>query len=411
MREFRLKWRNFYDVWAPPEDVLAGMDNVAANIALGKPVCCRTAKLSSGSRIAVVGAGPSLTADLLWLKEHHDQFIIFAAHSSVSTLLSHGIRPDFQFNIEIRPWTDEIFKKLDLNKSIPIVTMLNDIPDKFSDFSDVLLLPEMGGVYPVKVQTELPFLAPTTGNVALGFACHCQPEEIYLFGMDFGFRSAVATHVESSMVYAEEADHKRQLGSSQLQVDPNFAEASELYTQPYFNLARQSAQQAIHFGGKRAKFYNCADGARIEGATPCHSADIELIDYDKSEDIEAIRSMFSPLEEGEHWQHLELSGKEQLAAFKKLAIKEMKMGRFNWLKFVQHVDNFRENITKQLPRKVAEHKDARILPYLAVMDELLVSWYRLLCFTNNEDEWQRVYKAGYEKFVELVEEMEWEIED
>lgn len=407
VRKFRLRWRRSHDVWIPAEWQLKGFHNTKKNIATGSKMLAEQVALSSQSRIAVVGAGPSLTNDLAWLKQHQDQFVIFSAHSAVSALQKYGINPDFQFSLDIYSYNQDLYDRLQLDESIPVVTVVNDLPDKFKTFAEVLRLPEVGGVYPVAFKCGVPFLTPTTGNMALGFACWCKPKEIYLLGLDFGFRQATQTHVAGSSAYETESENRAGLGSGHLPVEANFGGA-DVVTQPYFNLARMTASFPItHVVGQVAVF-NCSDGSRIEGAVPCHTGEIKLQPYDKSRDVDLIRSMFTPLKEGTHWHPLPLDGAVQLEEFKKSMLSELKIKKFNWLKFANKIDNFPYGVRKGLPRKIARDCDNRVTPYMGIVNLLLIAWYRVLCFTNTEQEWQKVYDVGYREVAKLIEDMHWD---
>jgi uncharacterized Rossmann fold enzyme len=411
MRKVRLDWRKMYDAWFPADHLLDAMCNAVKNISTGQRVFNRHIELSEHSRIAVVGSGPSLNSDLPWLKKYQDQLIIFAAHSSVSPLQQEGITPDFQFNVETFPWSVEKFQKFNLDKNIPIVTLLGDVPDKFSGFRDVFLLPETGSVQPIKIKETIPFLTPTTGNTEIGFACFCSPSQIYLLGLDFGFRHSVKTHVEGGSYHADETDQKKGLGLDNVEVKANFSDAGAVFTRPYFNLARQHAEYAVARVEKKTSVFNCSDGAFVSGANPCRSSEIVLSGYDKADDIKAIHSMFAPLEEGKHWHRYSVDGETLLKEYKKRIRKELQISEFDWLDFVARIENLKGNVERQLPDKFVKKNDNRIFPYMTVIDELLVAWYRMLCFTNNEDEWQQVYDAGYTVVCDLVEEMTWDVDD
>jgi len=406
VRKFRLRWRRPHDVWIPAEWQIKGFCNAMENIETGSLMLAEQVALSKKSRIAVVGSGPSLTNDLVWLKQHQDQFVIFSAHSAVSALQKHGINPDFQFSLDIYFYDQDILDRVQLDVSIPVVTVANDLPDKFKTFAEVLRLPEEGGVYPVTFKSVVPFLTPTTGNMALGFACWCEPEEIYLFGLDFGYRQAVQTHVVGSSAYETEAENKAATGSGHLPVEANFGGA-DVVTQSYFNLARMTASLPIARVDGQVAVFNCSDGSRIEGAAPCHTNEIELRSYDKSKDVDLIRSMFMPLKEGTHWHPLPLDGAVQLEEFKKSMLSELKIKKFNWLKFAKKIDKFSDGVMKGLPRKIARDCDNRVLPYLGVVNVLLMAWYRALCFTNSEQEWQQVYDEGYAQLVSFIGQMTW----
>ena len=407
VQELKLRWRRMRDAWFPTDTQLDALSHARKNIQLASLVFSKPTDLSPESRIAVVGSGPSLSSDLEWLKENQDQMVIFAAYTAVSALQQAGINPDFQINVEVRDWDQKRFDRFQLDPSIPIVTMIGDVPDKFSEFKEVLRLPETGGVHPVEFECTIPFISPSTGNTALGFACGCRPEQIYLFGLDFGYRQASKTHVAESSAYKDEATHRLALGSGHLSVAANFSNVNDVFSQSYYSLARIQAQKAIAAVSGRIKVFNCSDGARIIGSKPCHARDIEKRPYNKFRDVELIRSMFTPLEEGMHWRSLPLSGSVQLEEYKKAMVRELKMTKFNWLKFTKKIDGFRDLVVKRLPKEIARKGDQRIDPYFAVISELLVAWYHLLCFTNTEQEWQQVYDEGYVQLSNLIDEMTW----
>jgi hypothetical protein len=407
IRQIRLEVRKAYDVWVPLEVEIESFCSSAKNMRAGDLVFGGAKKLSGGSRIAVVGAGPSLSNDLNWLKQNQDQMVVFAAHSSVSALRKKGIVPDFQFTLDVVFYDQDLFDRLQLDPSIPIVTLVSDLPNKFVRFEEVLRIPETRKGYAVKLNQTIPFLSPTTGNMALGFACHCKPDEIYLFGLDFGYRKATETHTAGSSVYDTEEQHRSILGSGHLQVESNFKDTEVVYTQPYFNLACILAKNPIASVSGQVRVFNCSDGARIDGAHPCRSGEIELREYDKSLDVERIRSMFVPAEEGVHWQSFPLDGAVQLAACKKAMLQVLKMKKFNWLKFSEKIDNFNSLTVKRLPNNIGQNLDGRVVPYFVFVGDLLIYWYKLLCFTNSEAEWQRVYEQGYAELCSLVDELEW----
>jgi hypothetical protein len=407
IRQIRLEVRKSYDVWVPLETEIEALRSSATNMRNGDRVFAGVKKLSEYSRIAVVGAGPSLSRDLDWLTKNQNQCVVFAAHSAVFALKKAGIFPDFQFTLDTRFYDQDDFDRLQLDPFIPIVNLVSDLPNKFSHFKEVLRMPESRKGYAVKFNNMVPFISPTTGNMALGFACHCRPNEIYLFGLDFGYRKSTETHVVEGSAYATEEQHRSVLGSGHLQVESNFKDTEVVYTQPYFNLARVSAQNPIATVSRQVRVFNCSDGARIDGAVPCRSSEIKIREYDKSQDVELIRSMFVPAKEGVHWQSFSLDGEVQLVACKKAMLQVLKMKKFKWRNFSEKVDNFNALTVKRLPNHIAQNLDGRVVPYLTFVKDLIICWYKLLCFTNSEAEWQRVYEQGYAELSALVNELEW----
>ena len=73
----------------------------------------------------VTGSGPSLDENLDWIKKYQDSLTIYAAGSSVRSLLSHGITPSF----------------LVVQERDPIVyDYLLDVSLEYPEFSDIILL-------------------------------------------------------------------------------------------------------------------------------------------------------------------------------------------------------------------------------------------------------------------------------
>ncbi|WP_303720678.1 hypothetical protein [Malonomonas rubra] len=191
-------------------------------------------------------------------------------------------------------------------------------------------------------------------------------------------------------------------------VQANFSDAETVLTQPYFNQARQMAERAIESVDGRVKVFNCSDGALVRGAEPLRAEQIALRAYDKQADIDLIRSSFRPLRAGEDWEPFPMAGEQLLSLYKKGLLNELKMKKFNWFKFAKIVDSIDHMVLKRLPRKSVVEGDMRLEPYMEVVRELLIMWYRFLCFGNNEHEWQQVYEVGYQELAALIEDMHWD---
>ena len=64
---------------------------------------------NSDNPIILTASGPSLDAQISWLKDHHQDFTIVAAGSSVATLLRHDIHVDICVLLEM---ATTVFKDL-----------------------------------------------------------------------------------------------------------------------------------------------------------------------------------------------------------------------------------------------------------------------------------------------------------
>jgi hypothetical protein len=256
-------------------------------------------------------------------------------------------------------------------------------------------------------------------------ACRCSPGQVYLFGLDFGFREADKTHTGQSTFYQSAESHKTQLGSAQLEVEANFPTDNPVFSQPYFNSARHIAETAIAMA-KGLKVFNCADGAKVHGANPLRAeslsqmtsrrnkrnpnpqrkASLPMSGYNKLADLAAIRAAFVPQEEGQHWLLFSVPGEERLDHLKQVMHEHLQMEQFDWLEFSEKLDTFADAVYRKLPP--THISDRRMVPYMTLILELLEAWYVLISFTNNEEEWLGVFELGLACLTEMIGEMEWE---
>ena len=111
---------NANKMFTPLDVDLESMKNGLRNVGNGHLLLSKKIELSSESKIVVVGAGPSLHNDLRWIKKNRENLIVFAVHSAVVPLREAGVRPDFQFALELHLQTD-VLAQLQLAPDIPLV--------------------------------------------------------------------------------------------------------------------------------------------------------------------------------------------------------------------------------------------------------------------------------------------------
>ncbi len=404
MRKLRLHWRSFSDIWNSLENetqaLIQGMDNLRS----GKRILASRPSLSSNARIAVIGAGPSLSNDISWLHENRDKLIIFATHTSVKPLKANGIEPDFQFNIESRAEEKALIGKLCLDRYIPYVCYYKVAQKAFDLFSEVLLVPERRKNDPVRIFLKVEHTHPTTGNVAMALACFYRPAAIYLLGLDFGFKDIAQSHVKGS--FMDGMDHKKSgiVGHEQIMVTPNFKQTGPVYTRAYFNIARMEAENAIARLPAGTVVFNLADGAKIQGALPAHSGSVLLSNYpEKISDLETIKQSFCPAKKGVHWEPYENKGKELIDAFKNLVLHNLELDSFTFPDFSKALDICYTEIVRNLVRK----NDIRVEPYFAFLQDLFKNWYRCMVHAHNVEEGRRVYETGLESLRKIMKDIDW----
>jgi len=236
----------------------------------------------------VVASGPSLDADLPIIRDNADKAVIISSGSALRVLLKNGIVPDFHVEIEniaVLPMISQVVEDFDLssiclvaattvdqeakNYFDQVVYFFRSVLSPFPLFSDLsqncLLVPD-----------------PTVVNTSLSFAQETGFREIYFFGVDLGKRGEGRHHSKDSYHYVgapivEAADLQ-----FDIPVPANFGGTS--LTSIGLNLTRARLVQAIRGFQTGYQYYNCSDGASIDGAEPLPAKTLSLPDIPGGKD-------------------------------------------------------------------------------------------------------------------------------
>lgn len=264
--------------------------------------------------VFIIASGPSLDNDIEKVKSLASQAIIVACNSATTALLSYGIVPDFHVALERTGSTADFVKAhiSDADRQKINLLVLNvmypDVLDLFG-WSGIALkgsesgtsLYQLAEVMLGNTTATIGYCNPLVGNTALSFFTHLGFENIYLFGVDSGYKSKEHHHTKSSFYYdkAGETVYNQFTAGKDFEVEGNFGEP--VFTEPFLHLGKQQMEQLLHFfAGDKLSVYNCSDGIKIEGTQPLHSEDL-LIDnqpQDKQAIIEELKQTgFAPVNE------------------------------------------------------------------------------------------------------------------
>ncbi|ALG66466.1 6-hydroxymethylpterin diphosphokinase MptE-like protein [Beggiatoa leptomitoformis] len=419
IQRFELHWRGLSEVFVPFDREVRNLCYGARNLQNGTPINYQSPVLSDNSRIVIVASGPSLDKEIPWLKENQDKLIIFAAHSAVRTLKRNGIRPDYQCSLdtELQP---ELLDKLELDPDIPFVSYYKANPDSLKRFKTVLLVNEAGKANPVRFTRPLTYTHPTTGNLMVATASFAKPKQLYLIGLDLGFHQAAERdHVKDYWAHQTTDDEKASeteiakpsLTEKEgiLPASANFTESEgKIYTQAYHNIARRAVEAQFSTLGSQMSIFNLSDGVKIENAEPCHSETLFLTDYpEKSADLALFQAAFTGEQEGV-WTVYRTPGKQVVESLRNAISKAMTLKKFDWLSFAQALDHTWSFALGDCLR--AEMGDLRVEAYSKLIQDLLVTWYRVIIFTETPRETEQVYKQGLEILMSVLGELEWQAE-
>jgi len=254
--------------------------------------------------VIIVGNGPSLDNDIELLKSKQDQAIIVSSGTALKSLLSNGIKPHLQIEMERTAQLDDHYhlfteEEHSILKSIPIIalnTVYSGLLKRFSKAYNMLKINDAGTdltcfLTPNNNYQVVKFCNPTVTNAAIMAILHLGFKNIYLLGVDLGFVDDEHHHSKSSMYYkgewkGQESNHKNFKGTTKT-TPGNFRD--EVYTTSIFDSSKGIFEFAIK-DFPNANIYNCSDGAKIAGATPLPFKDLacDRVNFDISNSLNEL---------------------------------------------------------------------------------------------------------------------------
>lgn len=288
--------REFYILstgWGFFDDNLFAIAHSVANIQRGIPFLKKDVKLPAKWQslpVFVIGNGPSLDAALPLIKKYQDQVILVACGSSISALHKEGITPDIYVAIErTKAVADFIGLLNDPDYLRDILFLSSDVihPDCHDYFTrSALGFKPNEPIYPLcalhfqagKRFEALSFINPLVGNIGISMPTTLGFRQIYMFGLDNGYREKGHHHSKHSAYYDQqgnpiEALTKIVTASGGFPVPGNFGGevvANRLFAasgKVMANMLRQRPEVTC---------FNCSDGALVPGATPLPLTELNL---------------------------------------------------------------------------------------------------------------------------------------
>lgn len=230
--------------------------------------------------VFVVGNGPSLDYSVEVLREYQDRAIIISCGTSLKALYKYGIRPDFHAEVEqtrsTYHWICQVPDKEWL-KQIDLLTVNGVHPDVSSLFRQTLLCFKKGEAATLAALLAEPtasnyedilYAYPTVSNCAIAYTLALGFKQIYLFGVDLGFKDPRYHHSQQS-AYFKEQDGQEIYDYSQhgvgLQVPGNFD--PQVFTKYEFRYSAEIISKTLGLF-HQVDCYNTSDGAYIDGTIP-----------------------------------------------------------------------------------------------------------------------------------------------
>ena len=275
--------------WGTFEDEMIGINNALENInylapAQKHPILLKPKRINAP--VCVVGNGPSLNALLPFIKENASRMIILSAGTALKPLLSAGITPDFQVEIERIDYLHEVLQAAPLG-SIPLVgaSVLNPKALGLSVESYLFQRGESSVSNLHAPKFILQFAAPFVGNAAFALAA-LFGSDVLIAGLDCGYIKGESKHAQNSF-YGEESEA---IPEGCFRVQGNSTQ--EVYSDSIFSLSRENIEYAISYF-KPKSVLNLGRGAYINGARATRVEEFELRKINKARALAEFKSAFS----------------------------------------------------------------------------------------------------------------------
>lgn len=298
-------WELFFGLGYFDDEVIS-IKHTFDNLRQGFPIYMKPNVAPEDAVAFIVGSGPSLDDLIPILREYGDRAVIFSCGSAIAALAKTGIRPDFHVEKE-RPYlvyelltktVDREFLKgihlLGLNVVHAEVFNLFDSCGVIMKNADTmaLLLAQHGMPQDVILSCQ-----PTVTNAAIDFVLSAGFKQVYLFGVDMGYKDKEQRHSQHTAYHnnmSDDDDIERLLADkpdSEMVVPGNFG--GEVSTDKILSVARRMMGSMI-IRYPEARVFNLNDGAMVTGATPLHKEDFVFDGSlaDKATAIEAIKGAF-----------------------------------------------------------------------------------------------------------------------
>ncbi len=230
--------------------------------------------------VFIVGAGPSLDADLDVIRKWRERVLLVSCGTTLGILLKHGLRPDLHCEIERGALVFDLlatveaeygFTGITLVASTTVDPRIGALFDKRWFVFRAALSPAVllrGAALPLTGTDPLCCNAAFATVTCLGF------REIYLFGLDLAQKEAGRHHAKDSLYFKDEhADLDEMYRKRFNRVVPgNFGGTVDTFWA--FDAGRHGIARLQQY--YRTRLFNCSDGARIDGAQPKVAASVNV---------------------------------------------------------------------------------------------------------------------------------------
>ena len=271
--------------WGSFEDELIGLKNACLNLADSRLLSMRPKRVNAP--ICVIGNGASLDLCIDFLKAYKDSMILLSCGTALKVLRHHGIRPDFQLEIERVPYLAEVLQEANLG----------DIPLIFAQTTDTkacnlakekygFLRGGSSSAYLDSTYIPLEFSAPFVGNAGVSIAS-LLGSDVILCGIDCGYIDGYSKHAKHSFY----GDENTEIPKDCFQVESN--KNLRVFSNDLFYLSAKNIEEAIKLY-KPNSVINLGYGMRFQHTIALNEDDFTLKPIDKERELKHFKENFTP---------------------------------------------------------------------------------------------------------------------
>ncbi|MBL0646012.1 6-hydroxymethylpterin diphosphokinase MptE-like protein [Aeromonas caviae] len=293
--------------WGFFDDNLMALSHSIRNIERGIPFLKKELKLSSVHKdvpVFIIGNGPSLDESIDVINAHKEHAILISCGSAITALHKNGIKPDILVQVERTKSIYDFMVNLDEPEYLKDVLFFStdvihpNCPTLFKNTVLAFKSGEPGSVFcntyfPASTEfATLGAVNPLVGNLGVSAPIHLGFKNLYMFGLDNGYKDKEHHHSKSSAYYNSEENAKilgaMLYSANERQCEANFG--GVVISNTMYDTSRYMIEQVLA-GNMDVHCFNCSDGAKIAGAKPLPSHRVSLHQkIDKASILNEIRT-------------------------------------------------------------------------------------------------------------------------
>ncbi len=288
----------FATVWGHYDDEIYQLNNCLHNLNETHSLIKPNKPEFRDIPVFIIGGGPSLSERIEQVKQHQGKAIIVSCGTAIHSLYYYGIKPDIHFELESHLVTLTHLKALkddDWLRTIPIIGPTQLPPRVFKLFDHKTLY--------FKGESATNFLfgnkdtavnrgTPTCTNGAIALFMHWGFKEIYMFGIDMGYKDTNNHHAKGAIYYTTK-DKDLLLGSNvekEATVTIQGVHGETMTTKPILYTAKRTIENCAIIYSKTSTVFNCSDGAQMDHTTWINGDTLNLNLHDKQ--TETLKEQF-----------------------------------------------------------------------------------------------------------------------